>query len=170
MRPMLLAALCGLAAPALAEPPSLAVPADYRGWTNFYSNDRVGANEGQFIRCYADDVAVESAAGGGEIAYGATLVAELWTVLKKGEDVAYSLLDARVVDAHAATVVMQRVQGADAAYDDGLEVGDWAFAVFNPDGSPKGDGDVTACRACHEPHADRQYLFTYEHLAKRIVD
>jgi hypothetical protein len=169
MRHWLAIAAFAAAAPALADGPRPALPENYGEWTNFYSNDRWQV-EGQFIRCYANETAVESARGGGDIAYGSTLVAELWTVLKDGEDVAYSLLDARVVDAHAATVVMERIEGADAQYDDGLDVGDWAFSVYNADGSPRGDGDVTACRECHEPLSERQYLFTYEHLAKRIVE
>lgn len=169
MRSLTTVALWLIAAPALAEGPSPALPADYRDWTNYYNNDRWKV-EGQHIRCYANDLAIAGAQAGGPLPEGAVVIGELWTVLKEGDSVPLSLLDARIVDAHAATLVMERVDGADAAYGDGIESGDWAYSVYNADGTPRGDGDVTACRECHAPQGERQYLFTYEHLAKRIVE
>lgn len=51
-----------------------------------------------------------------------------------------------------------------------MTVGVWAFAVYNADGTPKGDGDVSACRSRHEPLGAQEYLWSYEHLAQRLVE
>lgn len=160
-----------VAANAADTAPRPTLPADYAtSYTNYYSNDRSGV-ETQAIRSFANDVAITSARETGEVAYGGRLIGELWSVLmdSDGEPI-IGTLGAKIPNEHIATIVMERIEGADAAYDDGMAVGDWAFAFYNPDGTAKGDGDFSSCRSCHQPLADQSYLFTYEYLAKKAVE
>jgi hemoglobin len=60
---------------------------------------------------------------------------------------------------------MERGQGFDEGYAEELKVGDWEFAVYSAAGE-KLDKDVTSCRECHHPLQDKEYVWSYEHLAR----
>jgi hypothetical protein len=139
-------------------------PGDYRStFTLYFSGDRT-ANEQQMIRIYANDTAVAGRKADGKLPIGSVLVGELYAVqLDEKEQPVISSLGRRIAGNLAAIVVMQRGQDFDSGYAEHLTTGNWEFAVFDPKGN-KLDKDITACRACHHPLGDKEFVFSYEHL------
>ena len=159
------AALGLFAGAALAGPENVTLPADYKSsFTQYYEGDRLN-NEKQVIRLFANEVAIKGAEKDGKLPYGSVLVGELYSVKLDGEDPVESTLGRRIIDKLAAVVVMERGEGFDKDYGDDLKVGDWEFAVYSAAGE-KLDKDVTACRECHHPLTDSEFLWSYDHLAR----
>jgi hypothetical protein len=69
----------------------------------------------------------------------------------------------------SALVVMTRIAGNDGRYPDELKVGDWEFEVFSPAGENLAK-DTTACRECHHPLTETEFMWSYEHLARKAVE
>ncbi len=152
---------------AAAGPENVSLPADYKKtFTAYYEGDRVGNNDKQVIRLFANEAAAKGAAKDGKLPYGSVIVGEIYSVKVDGEgNSVESALGRRVIDKLAAVVVMERGKGFDEGYADDLKVGDWEFAVYSAAGE-KLDKDVTACRECHHPLQDKEFLWSYEHLAR----
>ncbi|WP_210396135.1 cytochrome P460 family protein [Motiliproteus sediminis] len=166
--PALVAALTlGLLAPPLwAGPENVADPGNYRtSFTQYFSGDRT-ANDKQVIRIFANETAIAGKQKDGKLPYGSVVVGELYSV-KLGADgtAKVSDLGQRIPDQLAAIVVMERGKGFDQGYPDALTTGDWEFAVFSPAGE-RLDKDITACRTCHHPLSDKEFLFSYQHLGQ----
>jgi hypothetical protein len=149
-----------------AGPENVEWPANYKTeFANVFNGDRT-ANDKQVIRIFANETAVAGARADGKLPYGSVVVGELYSVkLNADGKPVTSALGRRIIDKPAAIVVMQRGQRFDAEYADELKVGDWEFAVFSPAGD-RLNKDVTACRQCHHPLADKEFLFSYEHLVR----
>ncbi|WP_164880932.1 cytochrome P460 family protein [Aestuariirhabdus litorea] len=162
--PLVAAALSLLIGNAQAGPENVKSPGDYRAnFTHYYSGDRT-ANNTQIIRVYANDIALEGAKKEGKLPYGSVLVGELYSAkLDASGQPLKSSLGRRIANTLEVLVVMERGAGFDADYPEALKVGDWEFAVFSPDGQ-RLDKDITACRACHNPLSDQEFLFSYDHL------
>lgn len=165
----LLAAGIGIglfATAAAAGPEKVNLPADYKKtFTSYYEGDRIG-NDKQFIRLFANETAAMGAAKDGKLPYGSVIVGEIYSVKVDGEgNTVESALGRRIVDKLAAVVVMERGEGFDKGYAEELTVGDWEFAVYSAAGE-KLDKDVTACRECHHPLQDKEFMWSYEHLAR----
>jgi len=144
-------------------------PADYKtSFTNYFAGDR--QNGKQFISLYANDIAVQGARTDGNLPYGSVLIGELTPALTDadGEPVESSLGHLVSSGKVAAVVMMQRIEGNDARYSDDLKVGDWEFEVFSPTGENL-NKDTTACRECHHPFEDTEFLFSIEHLAQKAL-
>lgn len=138
-------------------------PGDYKSnFTHYFSGDRT-ANNNQIIRLYANNLAIDGVRANGKLPNGSVVVGELYAARMNGEQPEMSILGRRIAEKLAAIVVMQRGEGFDSGYADEFKTGDWEFAVFSPEGK-KLDKDVTACRACHHPLTDKEFLFSYEHL------
>ena len=152
---------------ATAGPEKVTLPADYKKtFTSYYEGDRIGSNDTQVIRLFANETAAKGAAKDGKLPYGSVIVGEIYSVKIDGAGNAVeSALGRRVIEKLAAVVVMERGEGFDEGYADELKVGDWEFAVYSAAGE-KLDKDVTACRECHHPLQDKEFLWSYEHLAR----
>ncbi|MCE2027275.1 cytochrome P460 family protein [Sessilibacter corallicola] len=143
------------------------LPKDYKEtYTEYLSLDRI-QNHDQFIRLFANDVAMKGADENGELLSGSVIVAEIYSV-KKNEDgsVAKSLVNRRVKDKLLLLGVMEKQDGFAETSPSKINVGDWDFAAFKPNGdvAPK---DLDTCRACHAPLTQTDFLFTTQHLPKR---
>lgn len=147
------------------EDRELAFPQNYRqDFTQYYDNDRLLAEE-QTIRIFANAVALDGVRADGKVPDGSVLVAEIFKAQKDADGaVIESALGHRLPGDLAAVVVMERRAGWDDQYADELKVGNWEFEVFSPDGKNLAK-DTTACRECHHPLADSEFMFSYEHLA-----
>ncbi|MEM7026269.1 MAG: cytochrome P460 family protein [Pseudomonadota bacterium] len=154
------------AAGAAAGPENVQWPAAYKDtYTYYYEGDRL-TTEKQSIRIYANPVALEGAESDGKLPYGSVLVAELYSVKLDGDgNPIESALGRRVIDKLAAIAVMERGEGFDAEYGEDLKVGDWEFAVFSPAGE-RLDKAVTACRECHHPLTNTEFVWSYDHLTR----
>lgn len=162
--------LVGLAAAAFGtlaiaqEDRVLQFPTDYSSeFTFYYSGDRV-FNEDQTIRIYANPAVLEAARSGGSLPSGSVLVAELYAALTDAEGkIVESALGRRLPGELKAIAVMERRDGWGDQYGADLSVGDWEFELFSPSGENLGK-DTSACRSCHQPLDDSEFVFSLEHL------
>ena len=159
------ATLIGAPAALAQEDRVLAFPQEYRTeFIRYYSGDRLLAEE-QTITLYANSIAAEGARKDGKLPAGSVLLAEIYAARKDADgNVIASGLGRRVQGELKAIALMERRDGWDDQYSDELKVGDWEFEVFSPDGKNLGK-DTTACRECHQPLGDAEFLFSLEHLA-----
>ena len=142
----------------------LAFPADYREtFSEYFRGDRL-LNDDQTIRIYANDIALEGAQADGRLPEGSILVAELFLAQTHADGaVIESAIGRRLPGPMKAIAIMERRAGWDAQYPDHLKVGDWEFELFSPSGENLGK-DMTACRECHSPLNDSEFVFSIEHL------
>ncbi|MEQ8823927.1 MAG: cytochrome P460 family protein [Filomicrobium sp.] len=158
-------AIAGAASAVSAGDERIDFPADYRAkMINYLSLDRT-QNDDQVIRLFAPKSALEAAQAGNEIPYGTVLVAEIYKAKKddKGE-VIESSLGRRIRDKFAAVAVMEKGKGWGDKFPEELRNGDWDYAIFSPAGKRLVKKDLNACRSCHVPLKDTQYLFSLEHM------
>lgn len=149
---------------AAAGEPRIDFPVGYaKDFTNYLSLDRT-QNPDQVIRLFGNDKALAGAGADGALPHGSVLVAEIYAARKDAEgNVVTSALGHRIKDRMAAIAVMEKQPGWGEGRPAGLKTGDWDFAVFSPAGE-RLDKDLNACRACHAPLGERDFVFSYEHL------
>ncbi len=158
------------AAIAASDDVAVEFPADYKtSYVNYFTGDR--QNGTQIISLYANDIAVKGARETGKMPYGSVLLGELVPAVTdaSGNAVESSLGHLISSGKTAAIVAMTRIEGNDARYSDDLKVGDWEFEVFSPTGENLAK-DTTACRECHHPLTDTEFMFSLEHLAMKAAD
>ena len=148
----------------------LAFPADYKTtFSNYFTGDR--QNGKQIISIYANDIAMKGAQTDGRLPYGSILIGELTPAVtdEEGDPLESSLGHLISSNKVAKIVMMQRIEGNDARYGDDLKVGDWEFEVFSASGENLGK-DTTACRECHHPLTDTEFMWSIEHLTQKVSD
>lgn len=139
-------------------------PKDYKKHTLYYTGDRVAPNDGQTIRIYANDIAVQGMKRGGKFPYGSVLTAEVYKAKKDEDgDVIESTLGRRLEGQLAVVAVMEKIKGAGEKWKGDLNNGDWDFATFKPDGTVA-KKDLAKCAECHAPLKDTQHVFSIEHF------
>ena len=145
----------------------LELPADYRtAFDNYMISDRLG-QEDQVISLYAAPETRAAIRDNGSIPEGAVIVGELYGVKTDGDGaVVESMLGRRIPTDLKAIVVMERRDAWAEQYSDELKLDGWEFEVFSPAGENL-NKDTTACRECHAPHGDTDYLFSRDHIAAR---
>ena len=164
MRALLtITSLAILAAAATADD-RVSLPADYREtFTEYLALDRT-QNPDQFIRLYANDVAMRGVDPSGALQNGSVIVGEVYSVAKdKDGDVKTSALDRRIVDQLLLLAVMEKRAGFGETSTSLFSTGDWDFAAFKPDGSAAAK-NLDECRACHAPLTRTDFVFSTEHL------
>jgi len=147
-----------------AEEARVSLPEDYReGFFEYLSLDRV-QNPDQFIRLFANDVAMQGANQKGEYASGSIIVGEVYSVNKnKDGTVKNSMLKRRIKDKLLLIAVMEKREGFEKSSISKFNTGNWDFGAYKPSGdlAPK---NLEACRACHAPLVKKDFLFSGEHL------
>ena len=73
-------------------------------------------------------------------------------------------LKAPSADVFAAVAVMQEGEGWGEKFSPEFRNGDWDFAIFSPKGERLVEKDVNDSRACHQPFAETQHLFSLGHM------
>ena len=143
----------------------LAFPEGYKDdFTLYFTGDRLFEDE-QTIKIYANGIALEGVQKDGKLPDGSVLVAEVYAAVKDSDgDVLESQIGRRVAGEFKAIALMERRDGWDDQYPEELKVGDWEFEVFSPSGENLGK-DTSACRECHHPLTDTEFMFSVEHLA-----
>ncbi|MEM7431012.1 MAG: cytochrome P460 family protein [Pseudomonadota bacterium] len=156
-------------APAVADD-RVELPDDYRdSFVKYLSLDRV-QNHDQFIRLFADPVAMQGTDDSGQLADGSRLVAEVYSVVKDDDgQVVESALGRRIKDQLILIAVMEKNQGWGQTSESAINVGDWDFGAFKPDGTVAGK-NLDACRACHAPLTSTDFLFSIDHLPNTTDD
>ena len=139
-------------------------PKDYKSHLLYFSGDRLSPNDGQTIRIYANEIAVQGMKKDGKFPFGSVLTAEVYKAKKdKDGEVIESALGRRLEGKLAVVAVMEKIKGAGEKWKGDLNNGDWDFATFKPDGTPA-KKDLAKCAACHAPLKDKQHVFSIEHF------
>lgn len=121
------------------------------------------ANQTQVAKFYANGIAVESYKKGAEAASGAVVIMEIYEPKKDADGKIISGKDGIFeIEKLAAVAVMEKRSDWDKAFSQDNRTGDWGFAVYNPDGTPKSN-DLN-CVQCHSPLKNQDYLFSFQKL------
>ena len=145
------------------NPDYVVFPEGYKTeFTKYDTRNRV--NGKQVAVLYANKAAVESA-NGGPLANGAKIVMEVHKA-KMGEDGkpvngADGIYE---MDKFAAIAVMEKRAEWDAGFSAMDRAGDWGFAIYNTDGSPKENN--LECVTCHMPYQKNDYMFSFSSLVE----
>lgn len=147
-----------------ADTHRVALPTDYReSFEEYIALDRI-QNPDQFIRLFANEVAMQGRNENGELAEGSIIVAEVYSVLKNEDgSVKTTLLNRRVKDKLKLLAVMEKRKAFSDNPVSTIKTGDWDFGAYKPNGevAPK---NLDQCRACHMPLTETDFLFSIEHL------
>lgn len=160
------AAVLGLlASAAWAAPQDVRLPENWREtFVKYWEGDRAPPNDTQTGVAWANQVALESARGGGPLAYGSMIVFEVYKAKLDAEG--KPVLDEqgrRIPDTLAFVAVMEKREGAGAAWPEEIRNGDWEMAAFTPQGTFI-ERDYAPCLECHKPLEDQDYIFTRSFL------
>ena len=153
------AAACAYAG---GNPEYVKFPEGYaESYTNYVTMNRAGKE--LVAKMYANDEAISSYKESNQAAEGAIVIMEIHKPKKGSDGKAVIGKDGIYeIDKLAAVAVMERRSSWDAAYPEDARVGDWGFAIYNPDGTPKSN-DLN-CPVCHTPFKEQDYLYTYKPL------
>lgn len=164
---ILTAAIAGVGlsmAVAQAQEERIAFPTNYATeYSNYLSLDRL-ANDGQIMRIFGNDIAMQGPGEDGRLADGAIIVGEIYAALKDDDgNVILSELGRRIRGDLAAVAVMEKRDGWGDDFADEVKNDDWDFALFGADGTRR-DTDLDSCRACHSPLDGIDHVFSFQHL------
>ncbi len=155
-------ALSPIYAHAGGNPEQVAFPQGYEeSFTKYDTANR--ANQKQVAKFYANETAISSYAGGNNADSGSVIVMEIYSPKTDadgkpipGDDGIFQ------IDELAAIAVMENNSDWDESFSQDERTGDWGFAVYETDGTPKSN-DLN-CVQCHTPLDGQDYLFTYQRL------
>lgn len=147
-----------------ADEQRVSLPNDYRqNFIEYLSLDRI-QNHDQFIRLFANDVAMQGKNAAGQLPNGSVLVAEVYSVLKNEDgSVKSTMLNRRVKDQLKLIAVMEKQDAFGKKPASAIDTGNWDFGAFTPNGGTA-KKSLDACRACHTPLRHVDYIFSGEHL------
>jgi hypothetical protein len=124
-------------------------------------------NQEQVAKLYANEKALSSYKAGQTADPGTIVVMEIYKPKLDAEGKPVPGSDGIFeIDHLAAVAVMEKKNDWDAEFSPEHRVGNWGFAVYTPEGSPK-DNDLN-CVECHTPLTNQDYLFTYQQLKNHI--
>ncbi|UTW45434.1 cytochrome P460 family protein [bacterium SCSIO 12696] len=142
----------------------VALPSDYReSFVEYLSLDRV-QNLDQFMRLFANDIAMQGRDENGLLPDGAVIVAEVYSV-QKNEDgtVKTSELGRRIKDQLISIAVMEKQAEFGQSPSSVIKTGNWDFGSYKPNGEAAAK-NLNECRACHAPLKEKDFMFSIEHL------
>ncbi len=159
----LLAALtagCAMA-PGTPKDGELAVPADYRSWPKFLSAvQRPDAKQVREIYMNPAAAAATASAGFGS---GTVFVMENYAALETTDGKLATGADGKLIKGELLRIfVMGKGTGWGQAVPESLRNGNWVYASYLADARSKGPEDLTTCRACHLPLANKDFVPRYD--------
>ncbi len=153
-----------LSTSATAGPERVAFPTDYRDiFVEYLRVDRPDRKTTRFF--YVNPEAMAAAVPGEDLPQGTVLVMEDHRVRVDGDGNPIADAEGRFqpTDEITNVFVMEKQPGWGEAYPPEARNGDWDYAWYEADGSPK-QGDFVrfeGCFTCHLNRADRDYTFTF---------
>lgn len=164
MKQLLMPLLLLFSITAYAEKHRVLIPKDYKtNFVEYLSLDRV-QNPNQFIRLYANDVAMKGKSSRGELENGSIIVAEVYSVIKnKDGTVKNSMINRRIKDKLILIAIMEKQEAFGENPASKITTGNWDFGAYKPNGTvaPK---NLDTCRACHTPLTKTDFLFSSENF------
>jgi hemoglobin len=128
-------------------------PANYRGWNNFVPTV-YKAKTGQIRELYINHIGMK-ANRGEDFPNGTVMVMELYSSHMENNQ--------PVKDDLSKIFIMKKGANWGAAQPTGtIDNGDWVYAAYNSDGRTPATKDFSACRSCHEPLKDDDYIARYD--------
>ncbi|ADJ29544.1 cytochrome P460 family protein [Nitrosococcus watsonii] len=125
------------------------------------------ANQKQVAKLYANKTAVSSYQGAQTAKPGSVIVMEVYKPKTDAEGKPIPGNNGIFkIDSLAAVAVMEKEDDWVDEYPQENRAGNWGFALYNPDGTPKSND--LPCAQCHTPLKDQDYLFTYEKLLNYV--
>ncbi|WP_430434879.1 cytochrome P460 family protein [Methyloversatilis sp.] len=143
----------------------LPLPADYKAWPRFLT--AVQREDVKQIRdIYMNTDAKKGSAEKG-FPNGSVFVMENWSVKLDADGKAVKSADGKLVkDKLAAVFVMGKDAGWGGTVPEAQRNGNWIYSAFKGNGELNGDAKYDACRGCHAPLKDKDFVFRYdEHFA-----
>ena len=130
-------------------------------FTNYATMNRAGS--AAVAKMYANDVALSSYRKGKVAGPGSIIVMEVYKPQKDADGKPIVGSDGVNKTAElAAIAVMERRNSWSGNFAESERVGNWGFAIYNPDGSVK-DNDL-ACVVCHTPYEKQDFMFSHQNL------
>jgi hypothetical protein len=142
------------------------------GYDKFFKNYAIvnRANQKQVAKLYANIATVASYAQGIHAVSGSIVVMEIYSTKSDADGQPIIGSDGLFeIDKLEAVAVMEKNTFWDDGYPKENRVGNWGFALYNPDATPQSN-DLD-CVQCHTPLKDQDHLFSYQELiefTKRI--
>lgn len=161
VRTMLFAAVGVLfAGSVLAGPDNVAFPKDYKDAFQLVAvrDHHLGGNSIAVI--YANKIAVDSAKRGGPLDSGAVFLMEVWRAKMNGTELARDDKGRLVRDTVGNINMMEKRAGWGAAYPREWRNGEWEFATFTGEGTPR-TANLQGCFECHQPVGDAGFDYAY---------
>jgi hemoglobin len=163
------AALWGCATsspPPVVKDGELAIPSDYKSWPKFLTAvQRPDAKQVREI--YMNPVGRNASAASG-FGHGTVFVMENYAAKARADGTLETGADGKLVKGDLLRVF---VMGKNAGWGNDvaapLRNGNWVYSAWLPSGQ-KAPDDTNTCRACHLPHAGKDFVHRYdEHFASR---
>lgn len=140
------------------EDGQLALPADYRSWPVFLS--AVQREDAKQVRDIYMNGDAKKAGPGQSFANGSVFVMENWSVRLDADGKPVKGADGKLVkDKLAAVFVMGKNAGWGDKVPEAQRTGNWIYSAFKGNGELNGEATYAACRGCHAPLKDKDFVF-----------
>lgn len=145
----------------------LAIPADYRSWPVFLTD--IQKTDAKQIRDIYINKVGHATDQGDDFPAGTLSVMEIWKPVMNADGTPEMDANGKMSkDELSLVFLMGKSEGAEELVDPALRNGDWIYAGYQADGVTPGGPDASACRSCHLPEAENDFVFRYdEYFAKR---
>jgi len=158
------AGMLSVTATAFAGPERVEFPAGYRDvFVRYLDVDRPDRKTKRFF--YVNRAALEAAKPGEDLPQGSVLIMEDHKIELEADETPRRDAEGRFIATDEITnvFVMEKQPGWGDAYPEEKRNGDWDYAWFLADGSPKHSDPARfeGCFNCHQSRAERDYTFTF---------
>ncbi|PWQ95498.1 cytochrome P460 family protein [Leucothrix pacifica] len=139
-----------------------AVPADYRSWPKFVKTvDKV--KTAQVRELYINQAGMKTQRGD-DFPSGTISVMELYDAQKTADGKAVMDKNGRLIKSKLSKIfIMEKGEGWKSKQPAGtIDNGDWIYSAYLADGKTPATSDFAACRTCHLPLADDDYVARYD--------
>ncbi len=141
----------------------VALPANLTGFTHYFTFNH--KRRKQLRKVYAYKVALDAARAGKELPDGSVIVVEAFKAKMGADKKPVVGADGFYVSTgRAGFTAMERRAGWGNDFPGLIRNGNWHYAVFKPDRSPRPNINQATCLACHLPLAKNSYLFSMKAL------
>lgn len=142
------------------NPDQVKFPEGYQtDFTHYHTMNRAG--KPLLAKMYANKQAMESV-GTGQLHDDAIVIMEVYKAMMDADGKPMTGDDGLYQQGNLAAVAVMEKQQWGEDYPEAERAGDWGFAMYNPDGSPK-ENDLK-CASCHVPFKEQDYLYTFKEL------
>ena len=122
------------------------------------------ANGKQVAVLYANETAINSAKAG-QLADGSKIIMEVYKAkLDENGDKIKNASGLLEKGKFAAVAVMEKNSNWDSSFSAEDRAGNWGFAIYKTNGTPK-DNNLD-CATCHKPMPENDYMFSFQSLTK----